>query len=378
MLESIKFELYKIISKPIVKVASILVLIYLLLLPVTTYVNNRLTYGGGLSSIASKYEDGKYSEEDLSKDIENIDAKVKGKKELTKEEEFIYYELKFAYPEERDFKYDVMGKRYSYDEILAKIKAMDINGSTDTYEYKEFKKAETMISKLEIPQYKYTGAWKSINEALIMGLAILVMIIVGLPTIFNEDFANNSASVVLSTRLGKSKLPTAKVIAGLSYSLSIYVIIMLGFLLNGILNGFDGANLSLNHLYKGSPYDMSIIEMYLISLGLILLGVIVFSLIVMLLSLFIRSSMVTLGTGILIYAIPKLLMLVDSSEGILNYLRYINPTNLLEAPYLFKFYDVVNIFGQPVLVPIVLVVMAIVLGVVCSLAIRWGGKRQLL
>lgn len=135
----------------------------------------------------------------------------------------------------------------------------------------------------------------------------------------------------------------AKAIAGLFYSFGIYVITIVSFLFNGVLNGFDGWNLALNHLYKASPYDMSIIEMYLISIGLILLGVIVFSLIVMLLSVFIRNSMVTLGAGILIYSIPKLLMLIDSSAGILNYLRYINPTNLLEAPFLFKYYDVVNI-----------------------------------
>ena len=57
MLDLIKFELYKIVSKPIIKITSIILILYLILLPTTTFISNKIHYGGNsnLKKIALKY-----------------------------------------------------------------------------------------------------------------------------------------------------------------------------------------------------------------------------------------------------------------------------------------------------------------------------------
>lgn len=113
MLELIKFELYKIVSKPIVKIAGAFLLIYLISIPIANYVNNRVTYGNEFRSIATQFEGGQYSEEQLAKNIESIEIKKRNKEELTKKESFIYEELSVTYPEKKDLRYDVLGRKDS-------------------------------------------------------------------------------------------------------------------------------------------------------------------------------------------------------------------------------------------------------------------------
>ena len=376
MLDLIKFELYKIVSKPIIKITSIILFLYLILIPTSTFITNKIHYGGNsdLKKIASKYESSNYTERDLSIDLERIDDKESN--DLTKEEYFLNNILRIDYPVQSNIYYSISNEKYSYDEIVSKIKSLKSAGDTNTYKYKNLKKAENMLSKLDTPSYKYMGSWNSICSSLLMGVTTLIMLILGLSTIFSEDFEKNCAPVLLSTKLSRSKFPKAKIIAGLIYSLIVYIGTVFVLLLNGIINGFEGGTLAINHLYKYSPYDMTVIEMYLTSLLLFLLGVIILSLIIMMLSLVTKNSMITLALSVLIYSIPKLLILINSSNEILRFLRYINVTNLLEAPNLFKFYDTINFFGEPILVPIILVPIAIIIGIGCTLIMNWSSKKQ--
>lgn len=376
MLDLIKFELYKIISKPIIKITSIILILYLILLPTTTFISNKIHYGGNsnLKKIALKYENPNYTEKDLSIDLERIEDKEST--DLTKEEYFLNNILRINYPSQSNIYYSISNERYHYDEIVSKNKSLESAGDTNTYKYKNLKKAENMLSKLDTPSYKYMGSWNSICSSLLMGVTTLIMLILGLSAIFSEDFEKNCAPVLLSTKLSRSKFPKAKIIAGLIYSLIVYIGTVFLLLLNGIINGFEGSTLALNHLYKYSPYDMTVIEMYLISLLLLLLGVIIFSLVIMMLSLITKNSMITLALSVLIYSIPKLLILINSSNEILRFVRYINITNLLESPNLFKFYDTINFFGEPILVPIMLVPIAIIIGIGCTLIINWSSKKQ--
>lgn len=376
MLDLIKFELYKIVSKPIIKITSIILFLYLILIPTSTFITNKIHYGGNsdLKKIASKYESSNYTERDLSIDLERIDDKESN--DLTKEEYFLNNILRIDYPVQSNIYYSISNEKYSYDEIVSKIKSLKSAGDTNTYKYKNLKKAENMLGKLDTPSYKYMGSWNSICSSLLMGVTTLIMLILGLSTIFSEDFEKNCAPVLLSTKLSRSKFPKAKIIAGLIYSLIVYIGTVFVLLLNGIINGFEGGTLALNHLYKYSPYDMTVIEMYLTSLLLFLLGVIILSLIIMMLSLVTKNSMITLALSVLIYSIPKLLILINSSNEILRFLRYINVTNLLEAPNLFKFYDTINFFGEPILVPIILVPIAIIIGIGCTLIMNWSSKKQ--
>ena len=376
MLDLIKFELYKIVSKPIIKITSLILFLYLILIPTSTFITNKIHYGGNsdLKKIASKYESSNYTERDLSIDLERIDDKESN--DLTKEEYFLNNILRIDYPVQSNIYYSISNEKYSYDEIVSKIKSLKSAGDTNTYKYKNLKKAENMLGKLDTPSYKYMGSWNSICSSLLMGVTTLIMLILGLSTIFSEDFEKNCAPVLLSTKLSRSKFPKAKIIAGLIYSLIVYIGTVFVLLLNGIINGFEGGTLALNHLYKYSPYDMTVIEMYLTSLLLFLLGVIILSLIIMMLSLVTKNSMITLALSVLIYSIPKLLILINSSNEILRFLRYINVTNLLEAPNLFKFYDTINFFGEPILVPIILVPIAIIIGIGCTLIMNWSSKKQ--
>ena len=376
MLDLIKFELYKIVSKPIIKITSIILFLYLILIPTSTFITNKIHYGGNsdLKKIASKYESSNYTERDLSIDLERIDDKESN--DLTKKEYFLNNILRIDYPVQSNIYYSISNEKYSYDEIVSKIKSLKSAGDTNTYKYKNLKKAENMLGKLDTPSYKYMGSWNSICSSLLMGVTTLIMLILGLSTIFSEDFEKNCAPVLLSTKLSRSKFPKAKIIAGLIYSLIVYIGTVFVLLLNGIINGFEGGTLALNHLYKYSPYDMTVIEMYLTSLLLFLLGVIILSLIIMMLSLVTKNSMITLALSVLIYSIPKLLILINSSNEILRFLRYINVTNLLEAPNLFKFYDTINFFGEPILVPIILVPIAIIIGIGCTLIMNWSSKKQ--
>ena len=197
----------------------------------------------------------------------------------------------------------------------------------------EFWKSKADSVKTPV-EYGYAGGWKEfLNMAQFLIFALIAVVIACAP-VFNTEYRDKTDAVLLSTKLGKSQLGRAKVIAALIVASAIYLIItavMLGIML--IFYGPDGAGLPLQVRNLCLVYDMSIAQAalcvcaigYVVMLGL--LGV------VLALSARMRSSMGILAIAAALVLVP--MFVSNLQNDLANHLLYLAPFFALDPGNLF-------------------------------------------
>ncbi len=203
----------------------------------------------------------------------------------------------------------------------------------------------------------------------------LLMVAIACAGVFNVEYRDRTDAVLLSTRLGKSRLPVAKVAASIIVASVLYAVaaaVILGMPL--ALFGPDGAGLPLQVKSLSNAYALSIAGAsavvcavgYAATLGL--LGI------VLALSSRMRSSMGILAIAAAIVLLPMFAPQVQSS--LVNHVTYLFPYFALNPADLF---GVVSYAAGPLVVeyPVVVCVLYLALFAVgCTLSIRWFGRHQ--
>lgn len=162
---------------------------------------------------------------------------------------------------------------------------------------------------------------------------------------FSGEYQSGADSIILSSRYGKSKLLTAKILAAFAYSFFLFTLFLLvgcGILLAGF--GMDGWELPVQVLNTISPYDLSLAGAAVTAVGtlyLILAGMVSFTL---LLSAKMRSAVSVLVIIVLAFMLPMFIG-ISETNGIWNRIFVLLPYRAAQTVFSDDFY---GYFGYPI------------------------------
>lgn len=201
------------------------------------------------------------------------------------------------------------------------------------------------ISSIETPyEYGYHAGWEMLLNCAELFIIGIIGICICVSGTFSGEYQSGADSIILSSRYGKSKLITAKILAVFVYSLLIFTLfVLVGCGIQLVTFGTDGWDLPIQVLNSITPYSLTLLEATLIevaTLYLILLGMVSVTL---LLSAKMKSSVPVLVINILIMMLPMFFGISETS-GIWNRILVLLPYRAAQPVFSSDFY---SYFGYP-------------------------------
>ncbi|NMS89350.1 ABC transporter permease [Clostridioides difficile] len=261
---------------------------------------------------------------------------------------------KFFYPN-KSF-YNFIAESYSKPNDLDSsiIKTMSLKNGIDFYksrnkkintilnmEYKDGnytqKEKEFWLSKnKEISEPYLNGYYKGWDDFILsrdLLIFTILAICISIASVFSGEYQSGTDSVILSSKYGKSKVITAKIISSFLFGTIIFIIntiICIGILILSF--GMDGWNLPLQLIDSSVPYPYTLLQATLLSvliIYMILLALISFTL---LLSSCMKSPFPVLITNIIILLVPMFLQYSETNK-LYNLILRILPSNAISFSF---------------------------------------------
>ncbi|MBU5485846.1 ABC transporter permease [Clostridium sp. MSJ-11] len=240
----------------------------------------------------------------------------------------------------------------------------------------QFEKLKSMYSEIQTPfYYNYYDGWRELNDDfssfLVWGLGMVLIIC--LAPVFSEEYSYGTDAIILTTRYGKSKLTTAKIISSFLFVIGIFVAFaLLNFALYGITYGFVGGEcpIQLSVSNNTSPYNINFAQMFLLVLGLGIVGLLFQGAITLYISSKMKSPFLSIIFTVLLFFLPtinlpeKLLTIeLYPSQKIL----YLFPVNIMNVPATVSEGVLYSFFGKVLTQPVTMVISAILLSMLLIL-----------
>ena len=368
MMDLLKHELFKIISRKSVLIVAVLLL---------------LTYGLFIASRSDHYHNASQEYKPYERVITEAD---RGMVLKVFEDEERYN--KDTPPSERGLLqdiWDIQSMQAGYERQLEEIRAQLDRSVLGSYEYKQHALHEQLLLEKGPPsgQVYYNKPWAYMIDMIDQfGVAFMgAMILIGLASLYSEEYSTGMDSLLLSSRKGKGKLITAKYCAAIIYTSSCcFLFALINIVVHALLFGnLDGANTPLyslskygdSHPFGTSPYSLMVGQFYAIQLGVHLVGSVAFGLAVMFISSLSASSFVTLFVSGCILGVPYLLNdLFNMQIQVIEWLSFYSYSQLMRVTRLFNYFQTVNLGNIPVLYPVAaLSVITVVTGLLV-----WGTR----
>ncbi|MEG0578028.1 MAG: hypothetical protein RR500_09240 [Bacilli bacterium] len=229
----------------------------------------------------------------------------------------------------------------------------------------EVNKLLGMYDQINLPfYYDYYDGWLnlSLSFSIIISMLVSVIIVICISPVFSEEYSQKTDAIILTTKYGKGKIITAKLLSAFIFTTSVFALFaLLNFALHALIYGLDGYNASIQ-LYGWnyqSPYNMTFLQLYLYTLGFSFVGLLFMTAITLFISSKAKSPFITVIIALSILYIPKIdLSRVSYSVNNLLELFPINIMNAAEHVELGVFY---NVFGTLILQPVMMIFTATVL-----------------
>ncbi|MFD1738400.1 hypothetical protein ACFSCX_17895 [Bacillus salitolerans] len=239
-----------------------------------------------------------------------------------------------------------------------------------------------MIEDIRLDEFSHhtgpsqTVAFVEFGSFLVLG----VMLILGLSQIYSKEYSSGMDNYLFSSKNGRKPLAWAKMGASLIYTL--FVVIgweFFNLLVNFILHGNEGwgtpiqfYTLYMNPAYAESPYALTMLEYHLIQLGIHLIAGMSFALFIVLISSLCKNALITFFVCAAVFIVPEFLGMVESIRNLLSF-AYIN---VARVEFLFNDFKIVELFGYPILYPIVACLFMILLGAICVIGVLQMIKKR--
>lgn len=226
------------------------------------------------------------------------------------------------------------------EEALASLAQRTLDANMQgAWTYSDSERAFWTAKQAEVTHplsYGYAGGWSNIIDCIAFVSFAILAVCVALAPVFAGEYADRTDSVLLSSRYGRTRLLTAKILASLLFAAGYFALCALTICgVSLAAYGAGGADLPVQVLAMGSPYDITVSQAALISVGLAFLMTMGFAGLTLLLSSRLRSMLA-------VFVIDAALVLVTGmiptgGIGILQHILYLFPTSL-SAPALFWSY----------------------------------------
>lgn len=257
------------------------------------------------------------------------------------------------------------------------------SSSESAYKKKVATKELQMIQKLDQPYGYYNlTAWSStVDFVNTLGFLILtILIVLGLSPVFADEHSQKIAPFIYSTKHGKRKLVTAKILASFTYITFLFVWLHA---INVVLKIIEykalvDGNVSLQNLYLfvHSPFVLTIWQYYGVALGIQLFAAFVIGLLVLFLSIITRNAMLTFFIGGVMIGTPFIFRQLGLEQPFIEIIIKFSYAELMRIKGLFEQFYTFNLFGEPVLYPYLLISIFLLVAIVNILLIYRLYKNQ--
>jgi hypothetical protein len=235
-----------------------------------------------------------------------------------------------------------------------RLKIMENKGQHD-FEYKKAKLYYSMVKNIKTPGIYFNWGWRETSDFInIFGTVIIgVMILLGVSTVFSDEYSTNMDALILSSKNGKRGVITAKLLAAGVYIMIVALFFtLLNLLIQFKIMGFAGGSSTLQELfrYENSPYAWTVAQYVPRQIAVHLYGSLAFGLIALLISSLCKSGLGSFFISGTIFGLPlfinSILYIKSGWAAKINEFSY---AVLMRGLPLFNQFKAYNIFGHPVL-----------------------------
>ncbi|MBS4175225.1 ABC transporter permease subunit [Bacillus sp. FJAT-49736] len=226
--------------------------------------------------------------------------------------------------------------------------------SKSSYEYREAKYNLENLIKMGEPQFYYMKAWENVTSYtdFIGTLIISVMILIGISSIFSKEYSTGMYQFILSSKNGRKKIVTAKLVVSFLYVIILTSLFFLAcIVMNLLFYGDYGYNHAIRNLsgFNGTLLTLKVWQYILIEYFIYLFGALAFSTLVMFISSKSKSSLSGIIWGAAILGLPNILIQVTYGQfhWLMNALNF-SYSALMSVITLFYTGNLYNVFGHPV------------------------------
>ena len=267
-----------------------------------------------------------YGEEDFSKKIYNeyLDNRLNLLANINK----VYAGYSSSYIDEI-LKVDLENTEDFYtlrQNVIKESLNQDYSGKTYTDQEKEYWIEKS--SNVETPfEYDFYYGWSNIFNSYQMTVVTIIAVCICLSSIFSGEYQSGADNIILTSKYGKSKAITAKIIASIIFATIVFVVYLI-FSVGSVLLmfGTDGWNLPIQIMNILSAYPLTFLEAFLFNVGIsyaILLGMVGLTLF---LSSKLKGSIAVFIIDIAIIMIPSFFR-ITSQFGLWNKTLLLMPYN---------------------------------------------------
>ncbi|MDQ0115768.1 ABC transporter permease subunit [Paenibacillus harenae] len=239
----------------------------------------------------------------------------------------------------------------------------------------------SMLESFKINQFYYSrGAGEIIDFMNTFGLVLSgAMLLVGLASIFSNEYATGMDQFLLSSKLGRKRLVSAKIISSMLYLVFI-VVVWESFNIIYQINKYGGGGwhspMQKLFKYSYSPYALDLITYGFVQIGMHLLGAIGLVAVILLVSAWCRHTLLSFLISGTIFAVPIVIMnILKIDISWLTHILQFSITKIMAVEVLFMNFSTINLFGLPVLYPLVAIAVMIAT-IVLSLSLLYGTMRR--
>ncbi|WIV13721.1 hypothetical protein [Proteiniborus sp. MB09-C3] len=226
-----------------------------------------------------------------------------------------------------------------------------------------------MLSQVKIPYYNdhYDGYLNFYKRLKVIALILMIVIAICISPIFANEYYLKTDQIILSSKYGKSKVISAKLFTGVTFSLSVSVATLFGFLLLMLLiHGFSGANMAIQTIAFYSTYPLTILQASLVAIVVTVFVILFFGMLTMLFSSWFKSPFFVITMSFLLLFIPGLFNVSHNNRLIYQILQ-IFPAKATEfsniySKYLFEilgfvfipatFYIIFSLISSLLIIPL--------------------------
>ena len=289
-------------------------------------------------------------------------------------------------PEGESYDYYAMGSMdpadavHFYENRMGKVEEyLNMDYSYGNYSEADKEYFIARNEKVTTPfHYEYNTGWNKLLSISYVALMVIALVVcITLAPIFSSEYQTGADAILLSTRYGRSKLITAKIVSsflltGVIYVSGIFILTIVTFL----IYGSGGAACSLQVLNFLAPTDVNLLQAYLYMLLAGYFMCLFMQGITLLLSAKMPSPFPVIICTMVFFFVPSFLSYSRSSRTYNNILNLM-PAKMAAAYAALTKYEVFHIFGLKISYPVMLILVALLVSIITlPLAYRAFHKHQ--
>ncbi|MGP7817294.1 ABC transporter permease subunit [Niallia sp. 01092] len=235
------------------------------------------------------------------------------------------------------------------------------------FEYRKSIMERELLKNISQPvYYEDIGLMDLIYYSETIAILIAVLITIGLAGIFSIENTTGVDQLILSAEKGRKEIVTAKILAAVIFSTIVCITFHLYALcLIKFCNGHFGWSSLLQYVYSfyESPYALTMGQYYFIQLGIQLIATISYCLFILLVSSLSKNAFISFAVSGFVY-INFIWIDLDAYSKIAKIILCFTSYGLMKVSGLFKNFEVINVFGYPLLLPFAAIVFIVIVSLI--------------